>query len=305
MGSHMSVDTAPVPRTAARVVREEHPQEARIVRPALEGRLAVALQKGSALIVADAGYGKTMALQGALAHSRLTNVWVRCGESDDAGALMARILAALRRALPGAIDVFEERLLMPGGRIEPDALAAQVAAHLEAVLVEPLALVIDDAEHLRADAGACAVVATLLQEAGALRLAIASRTPLAIRAARLEASGRLTMTGAADLVFDAEESTELLRRRRGSEPAAHEVDAVLDATEGWPLGVAAAALAGVRGLAGPAGATERRAFDFLAQEVLDSLPAGLQDRPEGAALAAQLAPLKPLPPRPDAGFLHG
>src|SRR3954447_4229718 len=180
MGSHMSVDTAPVPQTAARDVREEHPQEARIARPALEGRLAAALQHGSLLVIADAGYGKTMALQGALTQAKLSAAWVRCTESDDAGALMDRVVGALRRALPGAIDVFEERLLMPGGRIEPEALAAQVAAHLEPVLVEPLALVIDDAEHLRADPGACAVVATLLQEAGPLRLAIASRTPLAI-----------------------------------------------------------------------------------------------------------------------------
>jgi ATP/maltotriose-dependent transcriptional regulator MalT/DNA-binding SARP family transcriptional activator len=268
-------------------VRED-PQEARIARPALEGRLAIALQTGSLLIVADAGYGKTMALQGALERTKLTAAWVRCTESDDAGALMDRVMGALRRALPGAIDVFEERLLMPGGRIEPEAVAAQVAAHLEAVLVEPLALVIDDAEHLRADPGACAVVSTLLQDGGALRLAIASRTPLAIRAARLEAAGRLTITGSADLVFDAEESTELLRRRRGSEPTEHEVDAVLDATEGWPLGVAAAALAGVRGLAGPAGATERRAFDFLAEEVLDSLPTDLQRRLEDSAIPAEL-----------------
>src|SRR5919197_5284308 len=291
MGSHVSEDTAAVPQTATRAVREEPPQDARIARPALEGRLAAALTRGSLLIVADAGYDKTMALQGALEQAGLTAAWIRCADGDDAGALMARVMGALGRALPGAIDVFEERLLMPGGRIEPEALAAQVAGHLEAVLVEPLALVIDDSEHLRADPGACAVVATLLQDAGPLRLAIASRTPLPIRAARLEAAGRLTITGAADLVFDAEESTELLRLRRGSEPTAHEVDAVLDATEGWPLGVAAAALAGVRGLAGPAGATERRAFDFLAEEVLDSLPENLQRRLEESALAAELDPV--------------
>ena len=83
------------------------------------------------------------------------------------------------------------------------------------------------------------------------------RTELPVRAARLEAAGRLTVIGAADLVFDARESAELLHAAAASEPTPHEVDAVLDATEGWPLGVAAAALAGVRGLAGPAGAAER------------------------------------------------
>src|SRR5215207_5576389 len=149
MGSLVSLDTAPVPQTAARALREEHPQDARIARPALEGRLADALARGSLLVIADAGYGKTMALQGVLERSGLTSAWVRCAEGDDAGALMDRVMGALRRAVPGAIDVFEERLLMPGARVEPGALACQVAAHLEAVLVEPVALVLDDAEHLR------------------------------------------------------------------------------------------------------------------------------------------------------------
>jgi len=159
---------------------------------------------------------------------------------------------------------------------------------LAELLVEPLALVIDDAEHARATPGACALLADLLAAEGPIRVAVATRTELPVHAARLEAAGRLTVLGPADLVFDARECGELLRARRGSEPQAAEVDAVLEATEGWPLGVATAAIAGGAALDGHAPAADGRAFAFLAEEVLDRLPAELAADLEASALPVEL-----------------
>jgi ATP/maltotriose-dependent transcriptional regulator MalT len=147
-----------VPGTAARITREE-----------LEGRLAGAIRGGSLLVVAGAGFGKTTAIEAAIQRSGLVGAWVRCGEGDDDGTLMARILAALRRAMPGAVDVLGERLVMPGQRVDPSALAAQVSGALAELLVEPLALVIDDAEHARATPAACALLAELLAAEGPIR----------------------------------------------------------------------------------------------------------------------------------------
>ena len=62
---------------------------------------------------------------------------------------MTRILAALERAMPGAVDVLGERLVVPGERVDPRALAAQVSGGLAELLVEPLVLVLDDAENVR------------------------------------------------------------------------------------------------------------------------------------------------------------
>ena len=208
--------------------------------------------RASLLVVAGAGFGKTTALEAAVQRSGLTGAWVRCAEGDDAGTLMTRILAALERAMPGAVDVLGERLVVPGQRVDPRALAAQVSGGLAELLVEPLVLVLDDAENVRASPAACALVAELLAADGAIRVAVATRTELPVRAARLEAAGRLTVIGAADLVFDARECAELLHARRGSEPQPDEVDAVLEATEGWALGVAAAAIAGGAALDGRA-----------------------------------------------------
>jgi ATP/maltotriose-dependent transcriptional regulator MalT len=64
--------------------------------------MADALGAGSLLVVAGAGFGKTTAIEAAVQRSGLTSAWVRCSEGDDAGTLMARILGALRRAMPGA-----------------------------------------------------------------------------------------------------------------------------------------------------------------------------------------------------------
>ncbi len=261
---------------------------ARIARDALEQRLADAMGRASLLVVAGAGFGKTTALEAAVQRSGLTGAWVRCAEGDDAGTLMTRILAALERAMPGAVDVLGERLVVPGQRVDPRALAAQVSGGLAELLVEPLVLVLDDAENVRASPAACALVAELLAADGAIRVAVATRTELPVRAARLEAAGRLTVIGAADLVLDARECSELLHARRGSEPQPDEVDAVLEATEGWALGVAAAAIAGGAALDGRALAADGRAFAFLAEEVLDMLPGELTGRLEDSALPAEL-----------------
>ena len=179
-----------------------------------------ALGQASVLVVAGAGFGKTTALEAAVQRSGLTGAWVRCAEGEDAGTLVTRILGALERAMPGAVDVLGERLVIPGQRVDPRALAAQVTDGLAELLVEPLVLVLDDAEHVRASPAACALVAELLAADGAVRVAVATRTELPVHAPRLEAAGRLTVVGPAQLVFDARECAELLQARRGSEPSA-------------------------------------------------------------------------------------
>ncbi len=253
--------------------------------------MADALGAGSLLVVAGAGFGKTTAIEAAVQSSGLTSAWVRCAEGEDAGTLMARMLGALRRAMPGAVDVLGERLVMPGQRVDPRGLAAQVSDALAELLVEPLALIVDDAEHARPAPAACALLAELLAADGPIRVAVATRTELPVHAQRLEAAGRLAVFGPADLVFDAAECARVLGERRGAEPSPAEVDAVLEATEGWPLGVAAAALAGGAGLDGRAPAADGRAFAYLAEEVLDRLPADLVARLEDSAVPIELDPV--------------
>jgi ATP/maltotriose-dependent transcriptional regulator MalT len=64
--------------------------ETRIERPELTGRLTHSLDRGSVILVADAGFGKTTALEQALAQRGGPTVWLRTARADrDPGRLVA------------------------------------------------------------------------------------------------------------------------------------------------------------------------------------------------------------------------
>src|SRR3954471_2825734 len=147
----------------------------RLERPDLAGHINGALQHGSVLLMADAGFGKTAALEQGL--DGMTAAWVRCGDAGaDPGRLLALILQALGTALPGSADVVAERLTSAREPVDPQLAAAALERELEPLLVDPLVLVLDDAEALHDAPGALGLVARLLGgRVPALRLAIAAR----------------------------------------------------------------------------------------------------------------------------------
>ena len=49
-------------------------------RPDLRARISSALDAGSLLLIADAGFGKTTALRDAVDHDGPAAAWVRCGD---------------------------------------------------------------------------------------------------------------------------------------------------------------------------------------------------------------------------------
>src|SRR4051812_14691333 len=147
----------------------------RLERPELATRIRGALQDGSVILVADAGFGKTAALEQALDDT--TAAWVRCGDAGgDPGRLLALIIGALRTALPGSADVIAERLVAAREPVDPQLAVAALERELEPLLVDPLVLVLDDAETLHDAPAALALVTRLLaRRVSVLRLAIAAR----------------------------------------------------------------------------------------------------------------------------------
>ena len=144
--------------------------------------------------------------------------------------------------MPGASDALAERLTSGDEQLDPLAGTRELIAEVSRLLVEPLVLVIDDAEHLDGADDALRLLGELLRaEQGRLRVAVATRRPLDLRVAKPRAAGRLAEVDAAELAFDSEECADLLRARTGAEPAPERVDEVMQATEGWPLGIALAA----------------------------------------------------------------
>jgi ATP/maltotriose-dependent transcriptional regulator MalT/DNA-binding SARP family transcriptional activator len=255
-----------------------------IPRDRLVGRLGDALEGGDLILTAGGGCGKTTVLEQAVRATGRPVAWVGCSEVDRApGALLMRIVGALADAAPGASDALAERLGVGIERVNVTAATRELLDELSRLLVEPIVLVIDDAEHLDSAPESQKLVSALFRaELPPLHLALASRRPLDLRVAKPRAEGRLTELTAADLAFDAEACAALLRRF-GSEPSDAQIDAVLEATEGWPLGVAlTAGMVGRQGadaggsemFAQLSSAPDLRAY--LSEELLDALEPDLR-----------------------------
>ncbi len=207
--------------------------------------------------------------------------------------MLLRILEAVARAAPGATDALFERLAAAPQQVDALAATRELLADLPRLLVEPLVLVIDDAEHLDGADGALRLLGELLRaDTPSLHVAVASRTPLDLRVAKLRAAGALADFTASDLTFDAAECAALLRAARGSDPSPEEVEELMRTTEGWPLGVGLAVGLVRRAEEGTGpraelgnlrSAPELRAF--LAEELFESLDAELR----GAAIESSVA----------------
>jgi len=263
--------------------------EAVVDRPGLVARLSDALDRGGLLLTAGAGYGKTTALGQTLATRSGPSAWVSCATTGDgeAALLLLALVERLREVAPGSSDVLAGRLRGIPQRVDVPALALALRTELEKLLVEPVVVVIDDAERLEGSPEALALIEILLDaNPRALRLAVASRRPLAVRASKLAAAGRATEIGAGELAFTAQECAEVLRVRNGHAPTPDEVDALLAGTEGWPLGVALSAAPWRSGtLPGPG---RDAVFTFLDQEVLGGLDGDLRRGVLNAAVAPDL-----------------
>jgi LuxR family maltose regulon positive regulatory protein len=148
-------------------------------RPQLARRLAEALGGGSLLVVAPAGYGKTTALLEAIGIWDGSVAWLQCSEADrDAGRLLVRLIGAVSAAVPGAADVLAERLDAAWDPVDPGLALHALERELERLLVDPLVIVIDDAEHLAEAIEAERVVADLVAaKLTRLRVAVAARRP--------------------------------------------------------------------------------------------------------------------------------
>jgi LuxR family maltose regulon positive regulatory protein len=252
-----------------------------ISRNRLAARVAAALESGSAIITAGAGSGKTTTLEQALAGRSVA--WVSCSDAERApGTLLIRIMEAVAGAVPGASDALAERLAAGTVRVDVTATTRELITELSKLLVEPLVLVIDDAEHLDGADGSERLISELIRaDVPLLHIAVASRRPLNLRVGKPRAAGSLAELDAGDLAFDAEECTALLGARSGLDPTPEQVESVMAATEGWPLGIALAATQIGRDREGAPALTSLSSTpdlsSYLAEELLGSLEPELRE----------------------------
>ena len=253
------------------------------------------------LLVAGPGYGKSSAIEDALELGGHRSIWLSCGEAvREPARLLSELVERARAAVPGLGDVVGDALNAPLERIDVTGATSAFVVDIERLLVEPLVIVLDDAENLEGADAALAVVDRLLNVRGVpLSLAIASRVPLPLRLSKLRASGELLELGRPELIFTPGEIEQVLKLRRGGAVSEAEVTSVQRASQGWPIVVALTGTAPESARAsGPL--PRRDLFRYLAEEVLGRLDedtrAVMVDSSVPAALTPALAEDLGLPP---------
>src|SRR5437764_8594596 len=138
------------PRQRSQALEEPHQGAGRrIGRERLASRVERALRSGTVLITAGAGYGKTTLLEEALGRLDSPVAWISCADAErDPGRFVMRLVEAIAVAAPGASDALAEHLVAAPETVDPGAVVRELIAELSRLLIEPVTLAIDDAEHL-------------------------------------------------------------------------------------------------------------------------------------------------------------
>ncbi len=190
------------------------------------------------LLCAPAGYGKTTVLAEVALSAPYPLAWYALDEGDSnplllllglghaIGCVAPDVGAAVRRYLVGASHRRSR------WRPVADTLINAVAE----AIARPLLLVVDD-YHIIDDTPAAAVIAYLVDRLPpACHVLIASRVEPRFPLAHLRARGMLRDVSPRELAFETGDVAALMRHM-GAEATTSEIDAVMAATKGWPLGV--------------------------------------------------------------------
>jgi LuxR family maltose regulon positive regulatory protein len=237
-------------------------------RPRLHAALDLGTTGPVTLVVAGAGWGKTLLAASWAARADLKTyiAWVTLDADDDEPrAFWTYVLAALRRS--GAVRPDSPLAsLDPAGGLSPDALR-QIQVGLSE-LAHEVVLVIDDVSEVPT-ADVREQMALLFRHESPLRVVLLSRTAPRLPLHRLRVSGGVTEVLPGDLAFTPGEATELLVRH-GLDVGADEVLQLLERTDGWPAGLRLAAMFLQRpgAVLADFGGADRAVTDYLMGEVV-------------------------------------
>ena len=233
------------------------------------------------LVSAPAGYGKTTLLAEWARTSSLPVAWLSITkEEDEVERFLRYLFAAWEGVQP---DIVETPLGILLGSNSPD-IKAVLSAFLNAAsqLQGHLAFVLDD-YHILEDTGIHDAVTFILDHLPSkLHFILASRSEPPLPLSRYRARGQLLELRADDLRFKPEESADFLSQLTGLDLSPDEVSSLHHGTEGWIAGLQLAALTlrdrqiGTEGNPLVSG-RQRFIADYLAEDVLDPLPTGIQD----------------------------
>ncbi len=257
-------------------------------RPRLNSWLEQAAAGRLGLIIAEAGFGKTTLLGDWARHTRRMTAWYRL-EADDRDWLtfVRHLVASGRELQPGFAPTTFAMLLAlgTGGPTQKDLVLtiAREMAEFGTRSERGLTLIIDDYHLVDGFDETEPIVRALLDRTGpGFSVILASRSKPSLAVGRLRARGGVMALSGQDLRFDVAETSSLFRDAYRHPLDQDLVSDLCERTDGWPalLTLVNARLAerqDPRDFVAHLRASASDMYDFLAEEVLASLPSDLTD----------------------------
>ncbi len=279
----------PFPIVGARI----HPPLLRpdvLSRERLNSWLDQAASGRVALVIAEAGFGKTTFLADWARQSSRLTAWYRLEPDDRDWLTFARHLVASGRELDPAFAPETYALLMqlgPGGPSRDDilkSLAREVAAFGPAH-PQGFTLIFDDYHAVDGSDEVVPTVRALLDLTGpGFSIVIASRSLPRLPLSRLRARGAVSRLNGEALCFEAAEADRLFRDAYHLPLDREVIDELVQRTEGWAAllslvrtGLEERSDDGARELVRDLSSASGDLYDYLAEEVLGHLPQDLAE----------------------------
>ncbi len=267
------------------------------------------------VLAAEAGFGKTTLLADWARRTVRTVRWLKLDPVDAEWAtFISYLVAAFQEGQPD----FGSATLRLLGHIATlgvtcEQATGQLIAELNAAVVEPTVLIVDDIQHIQGNTDVRAVLERLIDRAPEhLSLVLSGRGKPDLRLGRQTAQGNVVSLGTDDLRFTREETDDLFRVGYRIPLDGDLVGIVESRTEGWGASLALiySSLRGqrkaeVKGFIRALAGSHEPLYDFLAEEVLGRqtvqmqqilLHASILDRIVPAWVSAALSVLDDAPP---------
>ncbi len=236
------------------------------------------------LLVAPAGYGKTILLVDFAHNTELPICWYTLDILDqDAYRFFAHFIAAITQRFPDFGHASMAALQsMTNNQGTVDQLVTMIVNDLYDHVREHFVFVIDDYHLVDENEVIGTFISQIVQQVGEnCHIVLASRKLTGIpNMALLIARSYVGGLDFEDLTFDKDEIQKLVLQNYGKSLADSEADALIQATEGWITGLLLSAQSKLRNISGRVRlmrAAGINLYDYLAQQVLDQQPRFIRD----------------------------
>jgi LuxR family maltose regulon positive regulatory protein len=268
-------------------------------RPALQERLSQSIEENPVtLVCAPGGSGKTTLLAQWMQESpsETTALWITIDSDDnDTNRFFAALIQSLE-PLGLSWDTDPRSLVesVAGSRAQTRAALAALVNALCTSTAKRIVLILDDLHRIEKSEAYELLDSLIERLPDHVAMVLGTRVEPPMSLARWRAYGELGWFAPADLQFTLEDATALAQARFGKTLDDAAVREAMQRTHGWAAGLLLVlqSRAGTRGpvLRGDSADSNRHLFSYLAQEVLDELPADLQDFVLRSSILIELNP---------------